>query len=203
METLLVLPLYLIMIAGLFYLGELCLIRLTLTGGEQLRLWEQGNRYGLTPTANKEIFWFLPYQSNTFSATGAVNNFKDSYNSSPAANGWGKIQNGYSNINHLRSEWSNGVVNFFMNDFGDNSDTTNTTIRSRVKTNGQPQPSTALFKINSNNRVEKAPYQNNNEWHAIYSSSWGDFIKPANVGNIYVFREYERNNIYVKWSTKK
>ena len=60
METILTLPIYLIMLAGLFWLGELCLARMAFSQGENLRLWENGLRHPFSPVAERDLFYFLP-----------------------------------------------------------------------------------------------------------------------------------------------
>lgn len=113
METLLSLPVYMLLLACLFWLGELCLVKLALTSGENLRLWENGIRYPITFVAEEDIFYFSPSISDAEVVTG-----RGGFNFIPAdasSLDWGTRTSGRAQINTKRSSWSWGINNFISN----------------------------------------------------------------------------------------
>ena len=109
LETLLMLPIHLIMLSGLFWLGEMCLARAAFVGAENLRLWESGLRYAFTAVGERNLF-FLRYDSNVVGEL--VSNVQDlafARSSGPQLGGWGQVVSGRSSVNTLRSTWSETV----------------------------------------------------------------------------------------------
>ena len=62
METLLALPIYVVTLVSVFWLGEMALARLVLTSGERLSLWEHSNRHSNSTLTSRDVFFFLPQQ---------------------------------------------------------------------------------------------------------------------------------------------
>ena len=109
METILTTPLYLIALAGLFWLGELCMARLTFTQGENLRLWENGLRHPFTSVAERQLFAFLPAQSKRGEVVTGSGLFSFTRTSPPQTGGWGIGISGGSSMETKRSDWSLGA----------------------------------------------------------------------------------------------
>ena len=59
METILSLPIYFVLLAGVFWLGDFCIARLTLNHGQKVRLWESGNRHSSAIVNGNDIFYFM------------------------------------------------------------------------------------------------------------------------------------------------
>ena len=110
METILSLPVYIIMLAGIFWLGELAMARLALVSGENFALWQISNRHD-----GNTIPDFFSFMSNMNSSQEEVitraamqqNQFSTTDNA--AANSWGKVIHGHSTISTRRSDWSAGA----------------------------------------------------------------------------------------------
>lgn len=113
METLLTLPLYLILLACLFWLGEVCLAKLTLVQSANLRLWEGSTQHAIAPIAGNALFDFLPGITGAEVVTGRTGfAFAVSVNSSndgTATAGWGRRRAGNGSVTLRRSNWSWGV----------------------------------------------------------------------------------------------
>ena len=109
METLLTAPLYLITLAGLFWLGELCMARLAFTQGESLRLWENGLRHPFTPVAERRLFPFLPDRNRAGEVVTGSGLFSFTRTSPPQTGGWGIGISGGSSMATRRSDWSVGA----------------------------------------------------------------------------------------------
>lgn len=113
METLLTLPLYLILLACLFWLGEVCLAKLTLVQSANLRLWEGSTQHAIAPIAENNLFDFLPGINGADVVTGrsgfAFAVRVNSSNDGATAAGWGRRRAGNGNITLRRSNWSWGV----------------------------------------------------------------------------------------------
>ena len=104
METILVLPIYIVLLFGVFWLGESCLARLVLTNGESLRLWENSSRHQLTQILERDIFWEFPAISDSIAVSGT-----GSFNFSRTADAntrWGQMVVGRAAGIFRRSVWS-------------------------------------------------------------------------------------------------
>ena len=114
LETLLTLPVYLVMLAGLFWLGELCMARLTLTHAERLRLWEKGNWNDHSEIKEADIFHFLSRGTgNPPALVTGESDFSDTFAGTSAANDWGNLVSGRAKeLKTRRSEWSWGITEF-------------------------------------------------------------------------------------------
>ena len=109
METLLTAPLYLITLAGLFWLGELCMARLAFTQGESLRLWENGLRHPHSPVEERRLFSFLPARNRADEVVTGSGLFTFTRTSPPQTGGWGIGISGGSSMATSRSDWSMGA----------------------------------------------------------------------------------------------
>lgn len=204
METLLSLPLYLVMLGGLFWLGERCLTRLTLTHGERLRLWEKGNWNSSYEQPAENIFHFL--SPGTGSRPGTVTGYSgfnfeitqqttceayktDDNSEEEKKYGWGSQVSGHAEITIRRSLWSWGLDHFMLNNLWSggkkwNIDGENAvTMYARTTSDGSSVDSLMLFRRGDGRREGKISYQasstnGSNEWNKIYLGEWGDFIKP-------------------------
>ena len=110
LETLLTLPLYIVILAGLFWLGEVSLARITFVEAENFSLWVKGNRHKSGIPSLERFFW--PFDTNgdiTIKAEVKSDNFRTPENS---ANGWGQINTGYLIGSTQRSKWSWGAADF-------------------------------------------------------------------------------------------
>lgn len=111
METILTLPIYLIMLAGLFWLGELCLARMAFSQGENLRLWENGLRHPFSPVAERDLFYFLPELNSGDEVVTGSGLFRFSRTSPAQSGGWGVGISGEASAETNRSDWSFGLNN--------------------------------------------------------------------------------------------
>ena len=205
METILSLPIYIILLACVFYLGELCLSRLTLTHGERLRLWESGLRHTDNSVAVNDIFYFsLP--GNTFigiTALSPVTNFR----SEPSSNGWGEIRTGRASVNTQRSLWSwrTNVSAENALSYGNSTTPTQNTLlmTSRNRDNTGNWSNVQLFsRTTSTGRANL--YFNNDirdatEWLTIYRGRWGNIGPTGQTAT--PMNLYDRTDpFYLNWS---
>ena len=108
METCVVLPFYLILLAGLFWLGELSMTGLSFAAGENLRLWEEGFRHSFLPVPEKSLFPFLSGGSaDNMASQGSAFSFIRSGDAQSET--WGSTVTGKSTMKLRRSEWSYNV----------------------------------------------------------------------------------------------
>jgi len=210
METLLVLPVYLVVLAGIFWLGELCLARQSLTTAEQLRLWERGTRYpNLIQIDTAHIFWNFPAATSVRSAmtTGVdgleerLDNNTTGFGDTPTDSlGWGTMKNGFLRLNPRRSAWSWGIVDIIIGSLWRDSlgpfseeDQVRSgrdvmTMLSRTDANGNPLARTMLFRreMDGGTRWEETPYSGDPPlWNSIYLEKWdnfGSFGPPVKFG---------------------
>ena len=215
LETLLSLPLYIVMLACLFWLGELCMTRLTLTNAERLRLWEKGNWNDHSEKAETEIFRFLSFGTivQPVIVTGE-SDFSNTFAATLSANNWGNLISGYATVNTRRSVWSWGITDFAKRNLwsgtGANaSDGTDTLLmRSRVNTDDNSLPLTMFFRAGdggrkvdlSNGAPRTSNWDNSTNWHSIYLGRWENAVVPENVGSASGVRVYNRNSFYLNWS---
>ena len=205
METILSLPIYIILLACVFYLGELCLSRLTLTHGERLRLWESGLRHTDNSVAVNDIFYFsLP--GNTFIGITALTPVTD-FRSETSSNGWGEIRTGRASVNTRRSLWSWGANVSAQNATSYGSSTTpprNTLQMSSRDRNSignwsnvqlfSRTTSTGRANLYFNDDVRDAT-----EWLAIYRGQWGSIGPTGQTGSSVDL--YDRTDtFYLNWS---
>lgn len=205
METVIILPLYLIVLAGIFWLGEMCLIRQGLCTAEQLRLWESGTRHSLSQIGQSQIFWEFPIGTGTRSTltTGVdgltanhtegdnppriLPGFKDTPTTTL---GWGTEKNGFVQLNTRRSEWSWGIADFarrslWTDSLGAVSEEEEIragrdvmTMQSRASGNGNPQLMNLYFRreVDDGNRAGSTPYSGDPPlWNSIYLEKWDTF----------------------------
>ena len=108
METLLSLPVYIVMLAGLFWLGESAMTRISLIDGERYLLWTSGNRHNSNNAVIKHIFYFLDETGKiTLKASTSSNS---NFPTTSSASDWGNITQGQLSGTTKRSEWSWGVA---------------------------------------------------------------------------------------------
>ena len=205
METILSLPIYIVMLAGLFWLGEIAMTRIALVNGENFALWEESNRH-----AAKSIPDFFSFLSSEFSSNGEVvtksgrqvNHFVPS----SAAYSWGKVTQGFSNVSTTRSEWSKAAADSIqmMNPAQGNilnNDNGKRLVYARdVVTN--PSQIKLFSRVSSNNR--NIYYDDSKDYvtgHDIYKSMWEENIGPVKTYAWSDLNNYTRpHQDYLDWS---
>ena len=204
METILSLPIYIILLACVFYLGELCLSRLTLTHGERLRLWESGLRHTGISVAVNDIFYFaLP--GDTFIGITALSPVTD-FRATPSSNGWGEIRTGRASVNTQRSLWSWGTNVSAENAISYGSSTTpprNLLMTSRNRDNTGNWSNVQLFsRTTSTGRANlyfNTDRRDDTEWLAIYCGRWGSIGPTGQTATSMI--SYDRTDpFYLRWS---
>ena len=185
METILSLPIYIIMLAGLFWLGELAMTRIALANGENFALWEESNRH--TVKSIPDFFSFLSYDSSSNSQGEVVTKADkqaDHFVSASAAYSWGKVTQGFSTVSTKQSEWSKGAADSAQKIHSAQSGISNNDNGERlvyardVVTN--PTKIKLFSRVSSDNR--NIYYDDSRDYvtgHDIYSSTWEDNIGPA------------------------
>ena len=208
LETILVLPVYLLLLGGLFWLGELCLARLALTHGESLRLWENGTRYSITFVSEGDIFSFLPATGSNDDAITGRSGF--SFTPTNVTNAWGQVVSGRATLNTRRSIWSWGTEAAFHNIF-QGTDIASPADRRMIArgTVDVPLVSHLLSRRNYISRVGiyRQGTNDGNQWQTEYTSSWnlgGRFditpTVPEDRGYSSFVSYGNRNASYVTWS---
>jgi len=207
-----------VMLSGVFWLGEICMTRLTLTHGERLRLWEKGTRHSSNSIEADDVFRFLPRVASgdprlewVTGYSNFNNNFKGTDNE---AYGWGTIVSGHADVTTRRSEWSWGIDDFVRRSLLADADVQSLDtpgsgaerMFARTDPFDNPLDSLMLFRRKDNSREGKISYQasstkGSNEWNKIYLGEWGDFIKPSKISDPSgPVDPYTRNSYYVRWS---
>ena len=200
METVLSLPIYFVLLAGVFWLGDFCIARLALNHGEKVRLWESGNRHSSAMVNGNDIFYFMDNAANAvqndvladFRGFSTISSFPVQAN----ANRWGQVRAGQANLNVKRSAWSWGVNEGARNIMAvDNSITPGGSFEAMLSTPVQlysRTSSTARTGIYTGN------FNDTTQWLTIYGENWPD-IAPGG-GSAESLRSYTRNVDYLRWS---
>ena len=215
METIITLPLYLILLFGLFVLGDYCMIRLKLNNNERVRHWESGLRHTGSQINANDLFMGFGNENSEIvgSARGLSAGLNVRY---PSSLSWSQVNASAWRINVSPSDWSaNGSTSIinnlwtFLNRTGDAyGSITGMSMyaRSRVAGNNvTPVPTVTLSRLATNNRNNT--YQGN--WFNIFSESYdpdgnapvilikaGQQVTGSNVISAYG----RRNRAYESWS---
>ena len=209
METLLTLPIYLILLVGLFWLGEVCLIRLTVIEGENFTLWAKGNRHESDKVVGPYIWWFLdddgPLEERMTTRAAGKESFR---NPIFTANSWGEINSGnYTGIAQ-RVGWSLNVNEFVLrNLWGDVVDKPIDT-SGEMEVSGSQSKNVAIltrgpeFSASGHDltgRVGDSSYNNSTNWLGIAQSNWDNFIEPR-IDTSGVKKISAHARLYERWS---
>ena len=196
METLITLPIYIVMLAGLFWLGETALVRLVMVDGENFTLWQAGNRHG--GSGAPYIFWFLDNTKDGV-MTAKADIKSNSFTPNSNAYGWGETNSGRLVGRIKRSVWSLGAGEAVRTYF--------------TETSG-PEPAGKEFadilgksgdlkifsRAGDGSRAGSSSYDGSTVWHSIALGSWDGLINPDSSGSSYSISAYNRNGSYVGWS---
>ena len=227
METVFTLPIYIVMLACLFWLGEICLGKLTLTHGERLRLWESGTRHisaanFINFSGSDGIFHSFPNSTTARDAmvTG-ISLSEQTFSSTETANNWGQISTGHMQVSVRRSMWSWGISDSFRRNLWndereyafdiDGRNAWRMLARSRYNGTSQvPLDSSILSRrsyswsaSDTYHRKEDNSYNNSSGWARIANSNWGTIISPDAITTttpINAIDSYFRNNSFEGWS---
>ena len=207
METILSLPIYIIMLAGLFWLGEIAMTSLALVNGENFALWEESNRH--TTKSIPDFFSFLSYDKGSNSQDEVVTKAGkqvDDFVPSTAAYSWGKVTQGFSTVLTRRSEWSKGVDdgakmmnpppgNNLNNDNGDRLVYARNVV-------GEPSKVKLFSRVSAGNRnIYYDDSIDNVTGHDIYNSVWEKNIGPQESYKWSELASYTRPyQDYLDWS---
>ena len=207
METMFALPVYFIMLALLFWLGDMCMTRLALSNSERLRLWESGNWNNSGTTNIGNVFYFLVSGTTPDRMATSFSDFNSTFATVTTTGlGWGRIQSGRASVNTRASLWSWGISQVMMNSFpaGTGAPAANSAqpVRGRINNAGTPLDSAAMFRNTSNGgRGGRTSYSGSAKWNEIYLEKWGSVIVPPSAGSgAKALAPYTRNSYYVSWS---
>ena len=215
METIITLPLYLILLFGLFVLGDYCLMRLKLNNAERVRHWEMGLRYTFPSISENDLFTI--FASDDSGMVGSSRGLAvANRNVTSSSLSWGQKIVSAWRVGVAPSKWaadgSTSIINnlwTFLNRSGDAyGSITDMSMyaRSRVVGNNvTPIPTVTLSRLAANNRNNT--YQVN--WFGIFSETYDsegnapivlyDGDKTINAAK--TVNEYgDRIDAYVAWS---
>ena len=115
METVITLPLYLLLLFGLFVLGDYCMMRLKLNNNERVRHWESGLRHTGSQITASDLF--MGFGSEKSDMVGSVRDLSVGLNvSSPSSLSWSQVIASAWRINVSPSDWSaNGSTSIINN----------------------------------------------------------------------------------------
>lgn len=211
METIFTLPIYFIMLAGVFWLGELCIARLTFTSGENLRLWEGGLRHPFTPVPERTIYSFMPDINSSDEVVTGGGRFNFTRTSPPQIGGWGIAIVGTASMVTRRSDWSWSVNQGALNALGfdgavsqGDQEMVNTT--GRILLNRNVFTGRRLIYIAGTNVDAGRAEDESTVWQQEYTPRWTigeSVIQPPNVGTptpLTLYNGGVRNGNYNQWS---
>ena len=208
METLITLPLYLVLLFGLFVLGDYSLMRLKLMSNERVRHWENGLRHSSVAIQESDLFLNMG-----ISVASSESSFQDTVRQSdPSSEGWSRKIAGAWRIRVSPSKWggdgleslNNNLWSFVAYRF--NSESLKLDMLAKAKFTGgatEPIPTSTLSRMTNvgrNNTYEP-------RWFNIFSESYTDNA-PIVVRNgtevitdsVVVNAYGARSNAYVAWS---
>ena len=211
METIITLPLYIILLACVFWLGETCMIRLTLTNGENVQLWERSSQHAIALLNERHIFWNFSPVNNADIVSGAGG--MTFVPTNDANVGWGQVRSVRSSLNTRRSNWSydaDSSANYIMNNNLSANATQSMLARGTI---GNPLESFLLSRQSYAGRTgiyATLGRNDGNAWKSEYLVSWplnstaGTYnIIPISGGGYSAVTPYNggaRDNNYVTWS---
>ena len=197
METLLSLPIYIVMLAGLFWLGESAMARVSLIDGERYILWTSGNRHNSNNNVIRHIFYFLD-ATGDITLRASIDNSNNFPNTSSAYN-WGNITQGQLTGNTKRSQWSWGAAESIrsMHSELSLSETPGQNEEDLIAKGGNVM----IFSRRAGNarRNGDTSYNSSVDYMTIAGSTWGTIIQPS-VGGVSAISAYARNANFVNWS---
>lgn len=210
METILSLPIYIIMLAGLFWLGELAMTRIALANGENFALWEESNRH--TAKSIPDFFSFM--SSMNSSEAEVVTKVSEQSDNFSRADGvtppWGKIITGYSVVSTRRSEWSTGADQSARAMSSGSNSSTNDILREIYPRDAATEsdiPWITLFsRVNSSYRdsVYIGAKDDGSISHTIFLEKWEKVPNIPNSQGSYkdfsLYNSGSRYDIYKWWS---
>lgn len=197
METLLTLPFYVVLLAGLFWLGEVSLARLTFVEAENITLWAKGNRHESDTIVGSYMWWFLdPRGELTIKAGIKSDNFGAPADS---ANNWGEINQGNLVGNTKRSNWSWGAADYHRVLYPEISsgETAGKDFEESAAKGGNVK---ILSRSSEGGRSGSSSYVGSANWNNIYLGSWNAIASPVSAGDAHAIDSYTRNRSYEGWS---
>lgn len=200
METILMLPVYLIIFGGLFWLGDLCLARLAFTEGETLRMWEEGLRHPFTPVPERTIFSFLPAIGPGQVLTG-TGSFTFTRTTPPQTGGWGVGIAGNSSMLTRNSDWSWGATEGALRALGEKN-----TVERELKTTGAGKILLSRNDYSGRQSIYYDGKDNGTFWENEYGAVWtvgGAKIQLPSCGtpkSVPIYNNGSRNGNYNQWS---
>lgn len=203
METVLVIPLYLAFLSGIFWVGDLALLRSKSTFFDRFAAWGSGNRHQvLSGNASKNLL------SSFFLNPGKVGQQKIqgiATAQAPSGDTWSSIFGGTTVVSVVPPPWTDGWRR---------------SASAMLKSNGKPLPET-FFR----SRETNAPFMHRNimrakndfrekstpqslaerlEWLTrVYAASWPEEWTKAEspgVKDASACMKYERHKAFVQWS---
>ena len=215
LETIITLPLYFILLFGLFVLGDYCLIRLKLNNSERVRHWKMGLRHPVSNIRDNDLFMIFggDFPEMVGTSRGLVAANRDITSSSLT---WGQQVVSAWGTTVAPSRWAADGSKFIINDlwaFLNRTDEPYGSITNRfmyartrsVNSNDVPIPTATISRLAINNR--NATYQGN--WFGIFSENYdpnGYAPIVLSDGNEIIYgaknvnRYGNRNDAYVDWS---
>ena len=195
METLITLPIYIVFLSGLFWLGDTSISRLALIDGENFTLWNNANRHG-TP-AGPYLFWFLDTEGEATAKAGIKSTV--GLRPSSESNSWGGITQGHIEGSIKRSGWSWGAAESVRAYYSE-TETAEPSGKDYLDLLAKGGNVMILSRRGDGGRSGNTSYVDSTDWHGIALGNWREFIVPTSDRPSSRISTYYRNASYIGWS---
>lgn len=203
METVLVIPLYLAFLSGVFWVGDLILIRIKLTASDRVSAWSHGNRHNEMDAGSLKGF----IKDKFFNSEAVGDNQQVSgidLQRQPYGQ-WNRKIMATANLRVSPPPWTDGWRRSAMAFFaGDDSAVPPVQMKSREV--NQAFMHENLMRAKNTFREDSTPksFAETMSWYnQVYMDAWPEWAKPNNsegVGGVSPCMEYTRFGSFVTWS---
>jgi hypothetical protein len=203
METVLVIPLYLALLSGIFWIGDLALLRSKITFFDRFAAWGSGNRHGQRSSgASQDLLEMLFLRS---AKVGKQNIVSVNTAGNHPANSWSSIVGASTVVSIEPPVWTDAWRRSALTLAGvDGSSLRRLTFRSREVS--APLLHRNLMRAKNDFREKSTPQTlaERQEWlNRVYGSPWPDEWTerpPSSVSGSNPCLKYERHHAFVQWS---
>jgi len=202
METVLVIPLYLAFLSGVFWVGDLILIRSKLTVSDRVAAWGHGNRHQEMSSGDSKSFlkdrFFNDQAVGSNQQVHEVNVDRQTYGL------WTRLERAAVALAASPPPWTDGWRRASMSFFAVDSHIDPVTFHSREI--ADPFMHQVLMRNKNDFRENSTPQSlaENISWYTqVYRDAWPEWADPNSssaLGGVSPCLQYQRFNSYVQWS---
>ncbi len=201
METVLVIPLYLAFLSGVFWLGDLALLRSKSTFFDRLAAWGSGNRR--QPFDSQSATGFIQDNFLKFQEVGRQKVSSLRLDRLPGNDEWSALYSSTAEVSIHPPPWTDGWRRAALTMMESSGGLSPATFRSR-EINAEFMHRN-LMRARNDFREKSTPesLSKNLDWlNKVYASKWPEWpqLPPSSVSGASPCVRYDRHSAYVQWS---